>query len=101
MATPAAEYSAPELPDGRKFVVKAEDPRFNTTAGKTTGPSDYVLQAGQVDVDRPADPKRDPTDPSRFTFLSEVRMQLTGLQDDINEFLTEQMELAKNKKPKE
>ena len=28
-------------------------------------------------------------------------MQLTGLQDDINEFLTQQMEVAKNKKLKQ
>ena len=27
-------------------------------------------------------------------------MQLTGLQDDINEFLTKQMEIAKNKRVK-
>ncbi|KAL6947275.1 hypothetical protein ACO0QE_002155 [Hanseniaspora vineae] len=77
-------------------------PRYNTTDGKTTGPSEYVIKAGQgEDVDRPSGPKLRKGNensngstsgtPSQYTFLSQVRMQLTGIQDDINEFLTEKM----------
>lgn len=68
-----------------------------TTEGRTTGPSDHVLNAGQIDRDKPSEPERT-KDGSQLTYLGQLRTQLTGLQDDINEFLTGRMELAKNKK---
>ncbi|SCU96026.1 LAFA_0G03840g1_1 [Lachancea sp. 'fantastica'] len=98
MSEVSATYSSPEI-EKRVFSVDSSQNRYNTTNGSTTGPSAYVLQAGQIDKDKPAEPKR--SNDGEFTFLSKVRMQLTGLQDDINEFLTHQMETAKNKKLKQ
>lgn len=98
MSQPFATYSSPDIPN-KEFIVDTKDARYNTTNGKTTGPSTYVLNAGQVDIDKPSDPKIDPTT-QQPTQLSQLRMSLTGLQDDINEFLTERMEVAKNKKLK-
>ncbi|KAL6942812.1 hypothetical protein ACO0RG_001776 [Hanseniaspora osmophila] len=92
-------------------ITDATLSRYSTTDGKTTGPSEYVIKAGQgEDVDRPSGPKLAAYADSvtlksghessignttgtteQYTFLSQVRMQLTGIQDDINEFLTEKM----------
>lgn len=94
---PSATYSSPDVPS-KTFTVDPSNPRYQTTEGKTTGPSDYVLKAGQIDRDKPSGPRVDPKDADSFTYLSKLRMALTGLQDDINEFLTERMEIAKNKK---
>lgn len=99
MQSPSAVYSSPMCP-AKIFQVNPNDPHYNTTNGRTTGPSDYVLNAGQIDRDKPSDPKMDDTHPGLPTPLSQLRMQLTGIQDDINEFLTKQMELAKNKRVK-
>lgn len=96
---PSAVYISPSHPL-KKFEIEPNDPHYQTTNGRTTGPSDYVLNAGQIDRDKPSDPKMDPTNPDVPTYLSQLRMQLTGLQDDINEFLTKQMEIAKNKRVK-
>ncbi|SCW03144.1 LAFE_0G03928g1_1 [Lachancea fermentati] len=98
MAEPFAVYKSPNEQD-REFKVDSTSKRYQTTNGQTTGPSAYVVQAGQVDVDKPSDPKKDEN--GDYTYLSKLRMGLTGLQDDINEFLTEQMEKAKNKKYKQ
>lgn len=98
MPSPFAIYKSPHV-KSHEFQVDPSQERYNTTNGKTTGPSAYVLQAGQIDKDKPADPKLDAN--GTITELSTVRMQLTGLQDDINEFLTQQMEVAKNKKLKQ
>lgn len=99
MEGPSAKFSSPNIPE-KIFMVNPNDPHYQSTNGRTTGPSDYVLNAGQVDKDKPSDPKMDPLNPNSPTYLSQLRMQLTGLQDDINDFLTEQMEIAKNKRPK-
>lgn len=99
MQMPSAVYTSPSYLL-KKFEVDPNDPHYQTTNGRTTGPSEYVLNAGQVDRDRPSDPKMDPVNPDVPTYLSQLRMQLTGLQDDINEFLTKQMEIAKNKRVK-
>lgn len=97
MVLPSATYSSPDL--GSKFFeVDPSELRYQTTNGKTTGPSPHVLNAGQVDRDRPSDPRRSQS--GEYTSLGQLRAQLTGLQDDINEFLTERMELAKRKKTK-
>ncbi|CAI1506720.1 hypothetical protein SEUBUCD646_0J00370 [Saccharomyces eubayanus] len=98
MALPMAEYSAPDGVN-KSFVPIPDDPRYLTTEGRTTGPSDHVLNAGQIDRDKPSEPKR-VQGGTQMTYLGQLRTQLTGLQDDINEFLTERMELAKNKKKK-
>lgn len=97
MLLPSATYGSPDF--GSKFFeISPSEPRYQTTDGKTTGPSPHVLNAGQVDRDRPSDPRR--LKSGEYTPLGHLRAQLTGLQDDINEFLTEQMELAKRKKTK-
>ncbi|CCF58763.1 hypothetical protein KAFR_0F01660 [Kazachstania africana CBS 2517] len=98
--TPTAIYSCPDIPS-KNFEVDITQERFNTTNGKSTGPSEHVLNAGQVDQDKPSDPKHIDDDSSKgLTALSKLRCQLTGLQDDINDFLTQRMEHAKNKKLK-
>ncbi|CCD23071.1 chromatin DNA-binding EKC/KEOPS complex subunit GON7 NDAI_0B00370 [Naumovozyma dairenensis CBS 421] len=98
-----AKYSSPDIPE-LHFTIDVNDKRYQTTNGMTTGPSEHVLNAGQIDRDRPSDPKllsgsSSDVEP-HYTELSKLRMHLTGLQDDINIFLTEQMELAKKKKIK-
>lgn len=98
MPQPFAIYSSPDITK-KEFTIDVNNDKYNTTNGKTTGPSTYVLNAGQVDIDKPSDPKIDSTT-QQPTQLSQLRMSLTGLQDDINEFLTERMEIAKNKKLK-
>lgn len=96
MILPGAQYSAPDGVE-KSFAPISDDPRYMTTEGITTGPSDHVLNAGQIDRDKPSEPEHT-EDGSQLTYLSQLRTQLTGLQDDINEFLTGRMELAKNKK---
>ncbi|SCU97002.1 LADA_0H03906g1_1 [Lachancea dasiensis] len=98
MGKPLAVYNSPDV-ENQQFLVDLSKERYNTTNGKTTGPSAYVLEAGQIDVDKPSDPKLN--EEGDFTYLSKLRMQLTGLQDDINEYLTHRMEQAKNKKLKQ
>ncbi|CEP64418.1 chromatin DNA-binding EKC/KEOPS complex subunit GON7 LALA0_S11e03664g [Lachancea lanzarotensis] len=98
MSEVSATYSSPEV-EKQLFTVDSSLNRYNTTNGSTTGPSAYVLQAGQIDKDKPAEAKLN--NDGEPTFLSKVRMQLTGLQDDINEYLTHRMETAKNKKLKQ
>lgn len=97
MLLPTATYCVPDT-EPVKFEVNPAAGRYKTTDGKTTGASPYVLNAGQVDRDRPSEPRRDAS--GAFTPLGQLRAALTGLQDDVNEFLTEKMELAKGKKPK-
>lgn len=98
MGSPIGTYCSPEITQ-KKFCVDLRKSRYNTTDGTTTGASEYVLNAGQIDRDRPADPKISMSTGDATT-LSKLRMELTGIQDDINEFLTERMEIAKNKKLK-
>ncbi|CCK69340.1 chromatin DNA-binding EKC/KEOPS complex subunit GON7 KNAG_0C02290 [Huiozyma naganishii CBS 8797] len=99
MDRPYAVYESPDIPS-KKFTVVPGNPRYETTDGVTTRPSDHVLNAGQIDRDKPSEPKREADGSEQFTKLSQLRMNLTGLQDDINEFLTEQMDVAKAKKAK-
>lgn len=93
---PFAEYCAPDAK--KSFSVDPANPRYQTTDGSTTGPSPHVLNAGQIDRDKPAPPKT--TSDGQFTALGNLRAQLTGLQDDINHFLTDRMEQAKRKRAK-
>ncbi|GAV54233.1 hypothetical protein ZYGR_0AK07350 [Zygosaccharomyces rouxii] len=95
-ALPFARYNSPDLE--KQFAVNASKHQYQTTDGVTTGPSPHVLNAGQVDKDKPAPPKK--LDNGEFTALGSLRAQLTGLQDDINKFLTDRMEHAKRKKAK-
>lgn len=81
---PKATYTAPDLT--REFVP---GPGPHSTNGKTTQISDIVIKAGGEDRDRPSDAKD--------SELGELRAQLTTLQDHINIFLTERMEIDKNK----
>lgn len=95
MLLPTATYCVPDV-EPTKFEVDPAEARYQTTDGKTTGPSPHVLNAGQVDRDRPSEPRKTAT--GEVSALGQLRTHLTGLQDDINEFLTHQMELAKGKK---
>ncbi|EDO18538.1 hypothetical protein Kpol_2001p43 [Vanderwaltozyma polyspora DSM 70294] len=99
MSLPKAVYSSRDIEE-KLFTVDPNNSRYQTTNGKTTGPSEWVLNAGQVDVDRPSDPRVKDDVSGELTYLSKLRTNLTGLQDDINEFLTDQMELAKKKRIK-
>ena len=49
---PSAVYISPSHPL-KKFEIEPNDPHYQTTNGRTTGPSDYVLNAGQIDRDKP------------------------------------------------
>ncbi|GMG21964.1 unnamed protein product [Ambrosiozyma monospora] len=76
---PTAEYAAPHLK--KQFMI---DPtQKHSTQGKTTGPSDHVLNAGAVDEDMPS--------VASDTQMGRLREYLTTLQDDVNTFLTERM----------
>ncbi|QLG75038.1 hypothetical protein HG535_0H03650 [Zygotorulaspora mrakii] len=97
MSVPFASYSSPDL-ESHVFRVDPTCPRYQTTDGSTTGPSPHVLNAGQIDKDRPSEPRTD--DNGQITTLGQLRCHLTGLQDEINDFLTERMEIAKGKKTK-
>ncbi|CCE61347.1 hypothetical protein TPHA_0A02650 [Tetrapisispora phaffii CBS 4417] len=99
MSLPSALYNSKTFGE-KKFEVDPSKPQYQTTNGATTGPSEHVLNAGQVDIDRPSEPKLKEDNSNQVTYLSNLRCQLTGLQDDINVFLTEKMELAKGKKIK-
>lgn len=91
---PFASYSAPDIQ--KSFTVDTANPRYQSTDGSTTGPSPHVLNAGQIDRDKPAPPRTNPD--GQITALGSLRAQLTGLQDDINHFLTDRMEQAKRKR---
>lgn len=93
---PSAHYSSPDLE--KQFVIDPSNPQYQTADGITTGPSPHVLNAGQIDKDKPAPPKMQEN--GEITQLGGLRTQLTGLQDDINKFLTDRMEQAKRKKAK-
>ncbi|CAH02863.1 chromatin DNA-binding EKC/KEOPS complex subunit GON7 [Kluyveromyces lactis] len=98
MSLPHATYTGPK--STHEFEVDPSDPRYQTTEGRTTGASDYVLKQGHQDVDKPSDPKKvdnvnSKTGIDQYTTLSQLRMQLTGLQDDINEYLTEKINHVK------
>lgn len=97
MTLPSATYTSPEI-ESHVFEVHPANPRYQTTDGQSTGPSPHVLNAGQIDVDKPSNPNR--SENGELTALGQLRCHLTGLQDDVNEFLTNQMELAKRKKAK-
>ncbi|GMM37231.1 chromatin DNA-binding EKC/KEOPS complex subunit [Saccharomycopsis crataegensis] len=65
-------------------TIKLEPgPGPHSTIGKTSGPSDYVMNAGMVDKDVPSAPSS--------TNLGALRSQLTSLQDVINLYLTDRM----------
>ncbi|CCH42975.1 hypothetical protein BN7_2521 [Wickerhamomyces ciferrii] len=80
MSTPSAIYSNPSTT--KHFTINKTDK--HTTNGKTTGPSQFVLDAGIIDKDQPSTPNQ--------TYLGDLRSQVTTLQDDLNEFLTERMQ---------
>lgn len=87
MTLPHATYTGPK--SSHDFVVDPSEARYNTTVGETSGASDYVLKQGHQDIDQPSGPKK--AKDGQYTRLSELRMQLTGLQDDINQYLTEKI----------
>lgn len=86
---PTASYSSPSL--SKEFTTAHH--QNHTTNGRTTGPSQFVLDAGAVDKDMPSEPKD--------THLGRLRAQVTTLQDDLNEFLTQRMNTGPNDKEQE
>ena len=82
---PTAEYTAPDI--SQQLFHPGDGP--HTTYGKTTQISDIVIKAGGEDRDKPSKHKD--------TTLGHLRAQLTTLQDQINVFLTERMQLEKDK----
>ncbi|CDO91806.1 unnamed protein product [Kluyveromyces dobzhanskii CBS 2104] len=101
MSLPYATYTGPK--SSHDFKVDPCDPRYQNTEGRTTGASDYVLNQGHQDTDKPSDPKKadgadcldGQTGTQQYTRLSQLRMQLVGIQDDINEYLTEKINHVK------
>lgn len=85
--TPVARYSAPDIPEPLVITV-GEGP--HTTNGKTTQISDIVIKSGGEDRDKPT--------AANDTTLGNLRAKLTSLQDNINVFLTERMQKAKEEK---
>lgn len=81
MTQPTATYSSPTI--SKEFNTADHPDSHHTTNGRTTGPSQFVLDAGAVDKDMPTEAKD--------TYLGRLRAQVTTLQDDLNEFLTERM----------
>lgn len=92
-----ATYSGPDVAD-TTFKADPSRARYKTTAGKTTGASAWVLNAGHDDIDKPSDAKKNSD--GTTTYLGSLRCQLTGVQDDINDFLTKRMEQEKGKRMK-
>lgn len=90
---PNASYTGPKA--SHDFKVDASNPRYLTTEGRTTGASDYVLNQGHQDLDKPSEPKKIDPNGTEYTPLSMLRMHLTGIQDDINEYLTEKINHVK------
>ncbi|CAK7906215.1 EKC/KEOPS complex subunit Gon7p [[Candida] anglica] len=82
---PIAIYSSPS---GEKEFTSGEGP--HTTNGKTTQISDIVIQAGGEDRDKPSEAKD--------TNLGQLRAKLTTVQDQVNQFLTQQMNRVKDAK---
>jgi len=82
MTAPTATYTHRSL--SKHFDIAQYPHTHHTTNGKTTGPSQYVVDAGCVDRDMPST--------GNNTQLSQLRAQLTTLQDDLNEYLTQRMQ---------
>lgn len=82
---PTARYVSPSEPQG---VVLTPGDGPHTTNGRTTQISEIVTNAGGDDRDKPS--------PANDTPLGALRAQLTSLQDNLNEFLTQKM-LGKRK----
>lgn len=83
VSDPIASYVSPSC--SKQFSTSDHPESHHTTNGRTTGPSQFVLDAGAVDKDMPSEPKD--------TYLGGLRAKVTTLQDDLNEFLTERMQL--------
>ena len=83
MSDPSASYQSPSI--SRQFHTAKDHPtQFqHSTNGRTTGPSQFVLEAGAIDRDMPSPGSNSP--------MGTLRAKVTTLQDDINDFLTERM----------
>lgn len=79
MVSPTATYRAP---DGthKEFTVGSGP---HSTSGNSTKISDVVIRAGGEDRDKPTEANDTP--------LGHLRAELTTLQDQVNEFLTQRM----------
>lgn len=84
--TPTAVYTAPDFEKPKEFHP-GDGP--HTTYGQTNQISDIVINAGGEDRDKPSQ--------HNDTVLGNLRAEVTTLQDQINIFLTERMQLENNK----
>lgn len=83
---PSAVYSAPDVT--KNFKVDPSKP--HSVNGKTTGPSDYLIQVTDGtynDKDKPSE--------NKDTRIGRLRTYITDLNDQVNVFLTERLEKEK------
>ncbi len=85
---PTAKYSSSDI--NKEFSVDSTKPL--TTNGTTTGPSDYIINLTQGDYTD----KNKPTN-NKDTKTGRLRAYVTDLQDQVNIFLTERMEIEKKR----
>ncbi|GMF08088.1 unnamed protein product [[Candida] boidinii] len=86
---PSCHYEAPD--EIKDFAIDPSS--VHTTDGKTTGPSDHVLEAGAIDKDKPSQHKD--------SKIGRLRAYITTLQDDVNVYLTQRMKEADKDKNSE
>lgn len=84
--TPTAVYEAPDFESAKEFHP-GDGP--HTTYGQTNQISDIVIKAGGEDRDKPSQ--------HNDTVLGNLRAEVTTLQDQINIFLTERMQVDNSK----
>jgi len=85
---PVAKYQSSDI--NKEFTVDDSEPL--STNGTTTGPSDYITNVTQGDYTD----KNKPTE-NKDTKTGRLRAYVTNLQDQVNIFLTERMEVEKRK----
>ncbi|KAF6014864.1 hypothetical protein HII12_001282 [Brettanomyces bruxellensis] len=85
---PTAKYSSSDI--HKEFSVDSTKPL--TTNGTTTGPSDYIINLTQGDYTD----NNKPTN-NKDTKTGRLRAYVTDLQDQVNIFLTERMEIEKKR----
>lgn len=84
---PSAIYTSPV--DSANFESSHLQKSELTTLGKTSGPSEFVKE----DRDQPSAPAGN--------YYGELRCKLTYLQDELNVFLTDKMQVEKKSKDME
>ncbi|CUM62510.1 uncharacterized protein PRCAT00000061001 [Priceomyces carsonii] len=81
---PTATYFAPDISESVNFSP-GDGP--HSTDGKTTQLSEFVINAGGEDRDKPSEASN--------SALGQLRAKLTSVQDKVNFFLTQRMQSEK------